>query len=79
MLVLIPLIVFIIAAACVSQLKLASLMTARLRIVLAWGSAGILALAKVYAGLSLASALAVFIVAGGILHLVSALDPTHDT
>lgn len=65
MLVLIPLIVFIIAAACVSQLKLASLMTARLRVFLAWSSAGVLAAAKVYAGLSVASALAVFVVAGG--------------
>ncbi|MCG7564219.1 MULTISPECIES: hypothetical protein [Pseudoalteromonas] len=78
MLVLIPLIVFIVAAACVSQLRLARLMTARLRGLLAWSSAGILALAKVYAGLSLSAAFAVFIVAGGILHMVSSLDQHSD-
>ncbi|MCG7536072.1 hypothetical protein [Pseudoalteromonas sp. OOF1S-7] len=78
MLVLIPLILFVIAAAFVSQLRLASLMTARLRTGLAWASAGILALAKAYAGLSLAAALAVFVVAGGILHMVSSLNQHTD-
>ncbi|RZM84901.1 hypothetical protein [Pseudoalteromonas rubra] len=78
MLVLIPLILFIIATACVSQLRLASLMTAKLRVLLAWSSAGILALAKVYAGLSLPAALAVFAVAGGILQMIGSPDKHTD-